>query len=315
MALSLIEDAQAVSAMVQQAAAPNEKTRAMAIRALGQAAQSDEGLRALLVATKDPDAWVRYYAAQALGRLGAVDALSALSGLLNDPAAQVRISAVEALSHLPSPQAFEAMERAATSDETDLRRAAVLGFGTLKRAEALPILLAALGSEDPATRLVAASALGHFDTSAAVAALGRAAKDEDESVRLTALGLLAEIRSREATMCLIGLLPECRNLDRVRLALSAASPGRIEGIVAALAEADDETAAILASALARMRTREALGALIASFTLPNVAARKAVATALGALGTTEAIETLRSAARRDADPEVRRISALAAAQA
>jgi HEAT repeat protein len=96
--------------------------------------------------------------------------------------------------------------------------------------------------------------------------------------------------------------------------LSADIPGRIEGIMSALPQADDETAAVLTSALARMRTREALAALIQSFTLPNVAARKAVATALGALGTGEALDAVRRAAKSDPDVEVRRICALAATQ-
>jgi HEAT repeat protein len=313
-ALSLIDDPLAVRALVQQAAAENEKTRAMAVRALGQGIRSDDGDRALLRGMKDPDPWVRYYAAQALGRLSVHQALPVLVEALGDAAPQVRISAVEALSHLSSPEAFEALRTAARSAEPDVRRAAVLGFGTLKSEGALPILLAALESEDAATRLVAASALGHFETPAAVLAIGRAANDDDENVRLTAIGLLAEMRSKEATLALIRLLPEYRNLDRVRMALSAASPGRVEGIVVGLVDADDETASILASALARMRTPDALAALIDGLMLPSAAARKAVATALGAVGSEAALETLRAAARHDPDPEVQKVSALAAAR-
>ena len=314
LALSLIEDPQAVRALVRQAAAENEKTRAMAVRALGQGTRSDEVDQALLRGMRDTDPWVRYYAAQALGRLSAHEALPMLTEALNDAAPQVRISAVEALSHLSSSEAFAALRDAAKSTEPDVRRAAVLGFGTLKSEGAVPILLAALESEDPATRLVAASALGQFEIPAAVLALGRAANDDDENVRLTAIGLLAEMRSKEATLALIGLLPEYRNLDRVRLALSAASPGRVEGIVAGLVDADDETASILASALARMHTPDSLAALIDGLMLPSAAARKAVATALGAVGGEAALETLRAAARHDTDPEVRRVSALAAAR-
>lgn len=314
MALPLIEDPLAEQAMVQQTTAHDDKTRAMAVRALGLAPKSEATLAALIGACADSDAWVRYYAVQALGRLRALEALSALRTLLNDPAPQVRISAIEALSHLQCEEAFSALEHAARSTEPDLRRAAVLGFGELGQGRAVPILLRALESEDAATRLVAASALGHFDTAEAVSGLGQAANDEDESVRLTAIGLLSELRSLEATRALIGLLPAYRSLDRVRLALSAASPGRIEGILEGLVDADDEAAAVLASALARMRTPEALVALTSALSSRNVAARKAIVTALGALGNGEAVDALRRAAREDADPEVRRISVLAAAQ-
>jgi HEAT repeat protein len=315
MALSLIEDPDGVQAMILQAGAASEKTRAMAMRALGRAPRTEAGVTTLLAGTKDDDSWVRYYAAQALGRLAVLEALPALTQLLTDPAVQVRISAVEALSHLPSAEAFAALAQAAASSESDLRRAAILGFGSLKRDEAVPLLLAALASDDPATRLVAVSALGHFHGSDAVRALGHAANDSDESVRLTAIGLLADIASPEATLCLIRLLPEYRNLDRVRLALSAASAGRIEAILLALADADDETAAILTSALARMRTSESLAALKQALSIENVASRKAAATVLGAVGVNDALDELKRVARDDADPEVRRIAALAAARA
>ncbi|HEX2734771.1 MAG TPA: HEAT repeat domain-containing protein [Polyangiaceae bacterium] len=314
LALSLIEDSEAQATLIQLAASVDEKTRAMAMRALGQAPRTVATEQVLLRATSDPEPWVRYYATQALGSIGASDALPRLRALLTDAAPQVRVSAIEALSHLPCNEAFEALREAATTDEPDLRRAAVLGLGSLRRTDALPILIGALQSTDAATRLVATSALGGFDTEMAVAALGRAANDPDESVRSTAIGLLATLKSKAATLALIGLLPEYRNLDRVRLALSEPSPGRIEGLVFALTTADDETAAVLASALARMRTPEAQQALVASLTLPSVAARKAIATALGALGTPDVIETLRLTARTDPDEEVRRISTLASAQ-
>jgi HEAT repeat protein len=314
LALSLIEDPNAEQALILQAGSKDEKTRAMATRALGQAAKTPASVYTLLKATADVDSWVRYYAAQALGRLRLTEGLPALCGLLNDPATQVRVSAVEALSHLPSPEAFSALETAAQSEEPDLRRAAVLGLGTLERAEALPILIAALKSEDPATRLVAVSALGAFDSLPAIDALGHAANDDDESVSTTAVGLLAQKYSREATLALIRLLPQHRNVDRVRLALAASYPGRVEGVELALREADDETAAILASALARMRTSESLDALIASLQSNNVAARKAVAMALGALGGERVRESLHESTRTDPDPEVRRISALGSAQ-
>jgi HEAT repeat protein len=315
LALSLIEDPRAMTALIERASSTDATTRAIAARALGQATKTAESVQALLRIIGDDDAWVRYYAAQALGRLGALEALPALSALLNDAAPQVRISAIEALSHLPSSEAFEALKLAANSPEADLRRSAVLGFGTQRRLDAIPILVNALESHDPGTRLVAATALGVLDTEESVAAIGRGANDPDESVRSTAIGLLAQMRSRAATLALIGLAPEYRGLDRVRLALSAASPGRIEGLTSALVDADDEKAALLASALARMRTPEAHAALIAGMDLPNVAARKAVATALGALGGEPAVEALRRAARLDPNEEVRRISALASAQA
>jgi HEAT repeat protein len=313
MALPYLEDPDALTALQAQAHSEHAKTRAIATRALGQVPPSHSIEDALIESTRDPDAWVRYYAAQALGKLAVLRALPQLVALLSDSAGQVRVAAVEALSHLSTDQAFSALAEAATSGEPDVRRAAVLGFGILKRADALPILIQALRSEDSATRLVAASALGRFEVDEAVEALGHAARDADESVRLTAIGLLADISSAVATLALVRLLPECRDVDRVRLALSAASPGRISGIMQALQTADDEIAGVLASALARMRTREATQALIETLGTPNTPARKAAVTALAAMGTNDALDAVRTAGRTDSDPEVRRISVLATA--
>ncbi len=101
--------------------------------------------------------------------------------------------------------------------------------------------------------------------------------------------------------------------DRVRLALSAPSPGRIRGLRAALDEADDEVAPALASAFVRMRTADATVALVDVLTSPNPAARKAAATALGTMRDSGVEDALRTAMATDEDAEVRRICALSLA--
>ena len=173
-------------------------------------------------------------------------------------------------------------------------------------------MLRALASSDTPTRLVAVSALGATRGAGKAEALARAARDADENVRLTAIGFLAEDTSVEATFALVALLLDAPERDRVRIALSAPSTGRITGIRQALDGADEELASQLASALARMHTGDAVEALIAAATSPNVAARRATATALGAVAVPEALEALRRVARDDEDADVRRIAALAA---
>jgi HEAT repeat protein len=84
----------------------------------------------------------------------------------------------------------------------------------------------------------------------------------------------------------------------------------VAGIVGALEAADDEAASALASALVRLRRRDATAALFEVMRKPNVAARKAVAGALGGLGGKEATAALRTAADEDPEPEVRQICSL-----
>ena len=89
-------------------------------------------LRAAARGLSDADPWVRYYACQALGRLGreAAEHTDAIVGAARPTRpGQVRVAAIEALSHLPGEVALAALRRAARADDPDVRRAALLGLG------------------------------------------------------------------------------------------------------------------------------------------------------------------------------------------
>ena len=236
-ALTLMDDTEARQALVAQAKSGAPRARACAMRAIGNAARFDGALEALRSGSADDDAWVRYYAVQALGKMRAIEATDELRAALDDPAPHVRIAAVEAFAHLDDSSAFDALVAAAGSAETDLRRAALLGFGLSARREAIPILLESTRSNDPATRLVAVSALARFDDDEVVPVLAARARDADEGVASTALTLLAVRTSLAATEALIGLLDIEPFEARIRQALSMASSGRLSGLLAALAVA------------------------------------------------------------------------------
>jgi HEAT repeat protein len=264
---------------------------------------------AVLAALDDGDPWVRYYACQSAGRLRIEGAVPALASLLADPAGQVRVGAVEGLSHFDVAAAREALMAAARAGEADVRRAAIIGLGIAGRSEALPAVVEALRGPDAASRLVAVSALGGFDAPSVNDLLGRMAGDEDGSVRNGAVSALAARPGPEATGVLIRLLGRPVTDEAVWRALALASPDRVVGILAALEGADDELAAALASALARMGDALGAAALLRALALPNPAARKAAAATLGGLGTRDALAALRTAAVEDPHAEVRRICA------
>lgn len=326
-ALPFIDDPRATEALLAAGRDANPRTRAAAMRAFGQCSGAPSIVDALTAGLSDPDAWTRYYACQSLGKL-AVEPLSAtIAALLNDPAGQVRVAAIEALSHLTSGAAFDALCEAAGSKDVDIERAALVGLGLGQRPAALPILLAAASSPDPATRLVAVSAVAGFDAPSVVPALARAAADADESVRTAAVGFLATNPTAAATRALVDLLRASPHGERILAALSIvpdarsgaldardAPEARIDGLLAALDAADDELAPRLTSALARMQRPDAWAAVIQALSSPNAPARKAAAATLGAIGTPEAVETLRRASAKDPDPEVRRICALVLSQ-
>src|SRR5690606_12070695 len=110
------------TALLAAASHPVAKTRAAVMRALGQTEATPEVVKALLSAVADADAWVRYYACQALGRLRIETAVERLIALMNDDTGQVRVAAVEALAHLSDERAGDALAGAARSDDADMRR-------------------------------------------------------------------------------------------------------------------------------------------------------------------------------------------------
>ncbi|MGK3981925.1 HEAT repeat domain-containing protein [Sorangium sp. So ce136] len=299
----------AIEALVSVAADPSGRVRAVAMRALGQAQRDARVIEALLAGLRDEDAWVRYYACQSLGKLGWEAAAGAIAERLRDESGQVRVAAVEALSGIKGDLALAALEAAARESDTDMRRSALIGLGIAGREESLPTLLGALSSPDVATRLVGVSAVSGFSSPEVLPALVRAAGDVDESVSAAATSFIAGRPGVEATRSLIALLVASRAPAPLLVALATPMPGRIDGILEALATADDELAPLLTSALARMRLPEAHAALLEALRLPRAPARKAAATTLAAVATREAFAAVELASRTDPDPEVRRVSA------
>ena len=237
-------------------------------------------------------------------------AAEAIIRLLEDPAGQVRIAAIEALSCLKSEPAIAALSQAATDTDEDVQRAAIVGLGVAQHTSALPLVIQATRAASPATRLVALSALAGFRDPAVLVAFRDAAGDPEESVRTAAIGFLAAMKGIAATRVLVGLLRTGEATDRVLAALALHVEGRVAGLVAALEEADDETAPFLVSALARLRRPEANAALVSAMSMSNVAARKAAPSALAVLRNAEAVSALRRAAAEDREPEVRQICSL-----
>lgn len=312
--LAFLEDRRALEALFEKAQAPAHRTRAVAMRALGHASGDLRIEAFLLRGLKDEDAWVRYYASQSLGRLGVEAAADAVARLLSDEAGQVRVAAVEALSHFRSGIALEALMKAAESDEEDVRRAALIGLGMARREECLPVILGAVDAPDIATRLVAISALAEFEVAQVIPALSRAATDPDESVRNAAVGFLGGRPGPDATRRLIDLLRVPQLRPQVLEALSLPVDGRIEALLSALDAAGEDLAPELTAALARMRRADATAALLQAFEGPNAIARRSAASALASVRTREALAALQRHATEDPDPEVRRVCALVLAQ-
>jgi len=309
--LPFIDEPRAQSELLRAARHVSPRTRTFAVRALGHTAGDPAVLAQLRSALGDADAWVRYYACQALGRLRDDSATDKIAALLEDPFGQVRVAAVEALAQLRGARAFEILSGVIGAGDADLNRAALLAVGMSKRAEALPQLLVALSASDSATRLVALSALAELGLPEALPAMARATRDPDEGVRVAATGFLAARSDLAVTNELIALLLDAPTRQPLIRALAKPAPDRCPAIATALAHADDAAAGALVAALARMQSEESLQTIRDALTSANDAARRAAASALLALQDSASSAALERAALSDPDAEVRRICAAA----
>jgi HEAT repeat protein len=313
--LALLERAEAHTLLLATARHPDAKLRAAAMRALGQsAALTPQARQVLLEGLDDAEAWVRYYACQALGRLRADDSAEAIARLIHDEAGQVRVSAIEGLSHLRGECALSALREAARAADVDLVRAALLGLSIARDESSLSLILSACAHADAATRLVAVSAAATFARAEVLDMLTCALRDDDESVRTAALGFLAGRPEREASQRLIEALPKLGKSPGLLRALSTPTPTRVPALLLALEDADEELAPLLTSSLSRLQSEDATSALFMALRLPNAAARKAAVTTLAASGSRDALTAIAGLANDDIDLEVRRICALSLAQ-
>lgn len=307
--LPLIDDPRGTRALLAASNHESPKTRAAVMRALGQTEASNDVVAALRAGVLDADAWVRYYACQALGKLRVTAASEQIVGLMHDPSGQVRVAAVEALAHLDDERAADALANASRSEDADMRRAALLGLGIARRASSVGLLREAASAADSATRLVAIGALSGLDGPEVVPTLAHAASDPDDAVRSAAIGYLSTRPGADATAALLDQLSSPSVRERVLEALAVAADLRVDGVLSALETADAERAPLLVAALARMRRPSSQAALASALGFENVHARRAAASALAALGTPEAREALLRAGGADPDPDVRRICA------
>ncbi len=312
-ARAFIDDPRALDRLFALAAGPVASTRAAAMRALGQTSASDAVVEALRAPLRDPDAWVRYYACQALSRLGATGCIADVARLTDDPAGQVRVAAVEATAKLGGPEARTALEDGAAAGSNDSgrspRRAALTGLGSMKTLDAMPVLLVALDSDDASTRLIALSALEPLDAPAVFDAVARSTTDADANVRGAAMTIVERRTDPRVTRWLVDQLRDESRREWALGALATPRDRRIEELLAALEGADVVMAPMLVAALTRMQRADANAAVVAVLGFENVFARRAAASSLVASPTADGRAALTAASQADPDDEVRKISA------
>jgi hypothetical protein len=170
-----------------------------------QAAREARLVGPLARAARSPDPGTRQLALAALSRFRAVGRADVLVQALRDPTAFVRWQAAEALGlaeeALPAELVGVFEDALASETDPEVRRALALALGKAGSAEATPALVGLLEDADAPVRYAAATALGAVGDRRALDVLGSVREDgnwPDESVANAAAGAARAIEARHS---------------------------------------------------------------------------------------------------------------------
>ncbi|HVZ87464.1 MAG TPA: HEAT repeat domain-containing protein [Polyangia bacterium] len=224
----------------------------------------------------DPD--VQALACEALGRMGAVGAVSAIFPLISHVNPHVAFAAMSAIQSLGGPETEALTLAAIRAPEARTRRAAIRILAYFGFPAALDAILAALNDPDERVREAALQGLPFFDDRHALEALLAAAKDPSA-------------RNRAVAMRALG---QCVGDLRVSAYL-------IKG----LSDPDPWTRYYACQALGKLAFEPAAAAIAQLLTDPAGQVRVAAVEALSFLKSEAALKALEAAAS-DAEPDVQR---------
>lgn len=274
-----------ISLLIDQLNADDLETRRAAVTVLGRLGYRRATIPLIRVLENDPS--LRVEAANALAKLGDEAALDVLLSLIGDPDGAVRQSVVAALNSIGSPKMPERVK---------------------------PLLR----DDDPLVRESAAKIAGYFGYSDCADALLECCNDPDERVRKAAVEHLPFLEDHRIAPVLASKLKT--DTPKIRAAVAAAM-GNVEGPIAvsnllpALNDEDPWVRYFAAQSLGRLREPESIRPLVElvnqeSFNHVKIAALEA----LGKLGGTEAVNTIKAQLRSE-DKDVARVATRALKEA
>jgi HEAT repeat protein len=200
-ALGRIKDRRAVEPLI--AAFADRAAQSNAVQALTKI--GEPAVVSLVAALKDADRFVRWNAADVLGRIKDTRAVEPLIASFKDADAGVRYTAALALSEIGDPRGVEPLISALKAQkEWSYVPKALAKMGQV----AVEPLIATLKFNHPTVRKTAADVLGDIKDARAVGPLIAALKDKEWEVRLHAVDALDHIRDSRAIVPLIAAVKD-----------------------------------------------------------------------------------------------------------
>jgi HEAT repeat protein len=314
--LPLRGDGRAPQLLVEALRSETPRNRAAAAHAM-RAVDHADFEEALLAAMRDPDSWVRYFAASSLGVHGRERATLVLSDVAeNDDAPQVRIAALRSLPVMNPAGLSALVQRILPQADDDVACAALAALKSTEDSLDDELLEVALQDSRPVRRLIAVDVLASRGTGEALRILADAARLPVEPslgpAVIAALGRVAassnEVSARAAIASLFELSSESEWRSLV-IATLARLPHNIEWVRHGLSSDRPATRRLVVDGLGRMRHPIASSALLEALSDDDSAVRVAAVDAigrLGSLGAATAVQTLRNT---DPDTGVRKRAA------
>jgi HEAT repeat protein len=312
--IAFLDDPRVLPTLVAAVRFDTPRARAAAAHALGrltETASAEPVVAVLTDALADSDAWVRCFAARALGQHRAGAALGALITVIErDTAMQVRLAAVEAIGRIGGPDAVSTLAPFA-QQEGDLAAAALRALGTTGSDESWPPLRAALRSNNRLRQVEAIQSVALRSGEEAPALLEWVAAASGDKVvvheGIQGLATLASAPSgcRQAIEALVRLTADPERRDPSILALGSLSPLHSDAVAAGLSDPRPQVRSAVVEALGRMRHERATAWLRRALDDPAAEVRKTVVGTLRRLGSRGIESRLAVMARTDPDEAVR----------
>jgi len=301
------EDERIIPTLTETLQKDSPRIRAAAARAFG--AIDDASVIVILQrALNDSEPWTRYFAARSLGEQDATQSWQALAKMAQtDTAHQVRFAAIESLGQIGAVQAIPILAPLIESKDTDLANAAISALGQINHVEALAPLLMALQSSQPDRKLEAIYALKNHHEAESVTALQQiAATDEDVQIVQEIINLLAQQATSQAINALLALTSNPSRREACVIALSQLNESQIDKLANGLQHEYPGVRTATIDALTRMKNPLVTQHLITALSDKEASVRLAAITAIGHLGTEQAVHKLSQIASEDPNLAVRR---------
>ena len=314
--LPILGDPRALPTLIGLLAGETPRNRAAAAHALRHA-DGPAVTEALTRALDDEDAWVRYFAADAIGPRAGIEAAPVLTHLAqSDRAPHVRIAALRALTIVDAVIAGEIAAPLVDDCDPEVGAEALTSVASSSHPQADDLLEHAIKSGDPFKRRAAIRALAARPTAHAAELLAWAAglDDSPELPRLLidSLAQMAAVDNDTPRKAAVTALTTLATTAETRDAALRSLAGLPERVVPDLAEAlrgsRTKTKLTMVEALARMRHPRASEALRIALHDKDPAVRRAAIAAFGRLGTRAAAEDVSRLTTADPDPRVRRLA-------